>query len=183
MIGSSTKNDILTAALQLLGDHGFEALTGPRVAKKARVRQSHLTYYFPKRTDLLAAVAQRYIETVAEEAISLSARGESTDALVTAVLGDRRRVRTLIALFVASEEDEALRGQLVQSVLATRALMADALGVKEGDPRATLLQATLWGLGLQHLLIEAQSEKELQQLVALAGRAAGTANRKRRSAA
>jgi AcrR family transcriptional regulator len=176
MIGSSTKDEILSAAVQLLGDHGFERLTGPQVAKKAHVRQSHVTYYFPKRTDLLAAVAGRFIETVAEEALRLHERGESTEGLVTAVLGDRRRARTLLALFVASEHDEALREQLVQSVLATRAIMAKAIGVPEDDPRAALLQAALWGLGLQHLLIEKQTKKELKELVATAaGRIGGGA--------
>lgn len=66
---------------------------------------------------------------------------------------------------------------------ATRAFIAQLLGVREGDPRATLLQATLWGLGFQHLLHEKQSQKDLEALVALAGRHAGTAVRKGRGRA
>jgi AcrR family transcriptional regulator len=173
----STKDQILDAALVLLGDRGLRALTQPQVAKKAKVRQSHLTYYFPKRGDLLAAVTRRYLDRVTEAALELSSRGESPNALAAAVLGDRRRVRTLIALFGASEEEPQLRAQLVRSVLASRAAMALALGVEESDPRAALLQATLWGLGLQHLVLKDQSQKQLRALVDLAGALASIKSR------
>lgn len=123
------REQILEAAVQLLGQHGPRKLTGPQVAKKAKVRQSHLTYYFPRRSDLIGAVARRYIESVAEQAMALSQQGRSTDGLITAVLGDRRRVRTLISLLMASDEDPALGQQLIESVLGTRSLIAAMLGL------------------------------------------------------
>jgi AcrR family transcriptional regulator len=181
------KDQILEAAVQLLGQHGLRKLTGPQVAKKAKVRQSHVTYYFPHRSDLVGAVARRYIESVAEEAMRLAQQGRSTDALITAVLGDRRRVRTLISLLVASEEDTALRTQLIESVMGTRALIASMLELPPGDKTPVMLQALLWGLGLQHFLLEGKtSESELSELVALAHRQVGLPaqkGRKRRSAA
>ena len=181
------KDQILEAAVQLLGQHGLRKLTGPQVAKKARVRQSHVTYYFPHRSDLVGAVARRYIESVAEEALKLSQEGKSTDALITAVLGDRRRVRTLISLLVASEEDPALRQQLIESVMGTRSLIGAMLGLPPGDKTPILLQALLWGLGLQHLLLEGRtSEAELSELIALGHRWAGLTpqkGRRRRRAA
>ena len=181
------REQILEAAVQLLGQHGLRKLTGPQVAKKAKVRQSHLTYYFPRRSDLIGAVARRYIESVAEQAMALNQQGRSTDGLVTAVLGDRRRVRTLISLLMASDEDPALRQQLVESVLGSRSLIAAMLGVPPGDKTPVLLQALLWGLGLQHLLLEGRTtEAELAELVALGHRLVGlnrTKGRKRRRAA
>src|SRR5438552_4253529 len=121
MFGISTKEAILSAAVALLGDHGLPKLAGPQVAKKARVRQSHVTYYFPRRSDLLKAVAQRFIESIAEEAFAMNERGESLTAMTAAAIGDRRRIRTLIGLYMAAEEDAALRAQLQASTLATRA--------------------------------------------------------------
>ena len=56
---------ILDTAFALLADHGVAYLTQPRVSKAAGVRQSHLTYYFPTRGDLLAAVARHSIEILA----------------------------------------------------------------------------------------------------------------------
>src|SRR5919201_1598046 len=56
---------ILQAALALLAQSGAHELTQPRVARAAGVRQSHLTYYFPTRADLLQAVAHYSIEKLA----------------------------------------------------------------------------------------------------------------------
>jgi hypothetical protein len=41
----------LQAAVELIKTQGFSALTQSGVAKLAGVRQSHLTYYFPTRSD------------------------------------------------------------------------------------------------------------------------------------
>ncbi len=49
---------ILTAAMEILHTDGFAALTQTQVAHRAGVRQSHVTYYFPTRNDLLRATAQ-----------------------------------------------------------------------------------------------------------------------------
>ena len=56
---------ILEAALGLLSQSGAHELTQPRVAKAAGVRQSHLTYYFPTRADLLQEVARYSIGKLA----------------------------------------------------------------------------------------------------------------------
>ena len=175
------KEQILDAAVQLLGQHGLSRLTGPQVAKKAKVRQSHVTYYFPHRSDLVGAVARRYIESVAEEAMRLAQEGRSTDALISAVLGDRRRVRTLISLLVASEDDAALREQLVESVLNTRRLIGAMLELPEGDKLPILLQSMLWGLALQHFLLEGRTaQSDLSELIALAHRQVGLTPQKGR---
>jgi AcrR family transcriptional regulator len=49
---------LLEAALRLLAESGAHELTQPKVAKAAGVRQSHLTYYFPTRGELLQEVAR-----------------------------------------------------------------------------------------------------------------------------
>jgi len=59
------RDRILQAALRLLAESGAHELTQPRVAKAAGVRQSHLTYYFPTRADLLQEVARYSIGTLA----------------------------------------------------------------------------------------------------------------------
>jgi AcrR family transcriptional regulator len=48
---------ILTAGIEILREEGYSAFTQPRVAKRAGPRQSLLTYYFPTRVALVAAVA------------------------------------------------------------------------------------------------------------------------------
>src|SRR2546428_10805001 len=59
------RDRILEAALGLLAESGAHELTQPRVSKAAGVRQSHLTYYFPTRADLLQEVARYSIERLA----------------------------------------------------------------------------------------------------------------------
>lgn len=180
------KKQVLDAAVALLGDHGLRKLTQPQVAKKAGVRQSHVTYYFPRRSDLISAVARSYVESVGAEVLALvqdtgdEDRGRLLNAFTTAVVGNRQRARTLIGLLIASEELPELREQLVQGVLGLRSVMAQLLGVPEGDPAATILQATLWGLAIQHLLLEGrQSEPELKRLIAFAGKQLGPGRGKR----
>ena len=58
------RTSILEAALTLLADHGVSRLTQPGVARAAGIRQSHLTYYFPTRADLLKATALYSIESM-----------------------------------------------------------------------------------------------------------------------
>lgn len=58
---SATRQAILDAGFALLRDGGISVLTQTRVAQRAGLKQSHLTYYFPTRTDLLLAIAEHAI--------------------------------------------------------------------------------------------------------------------------
>jgi AcrR family transcriptional regulator len=63
------------------------APTQVAVAAAAGVRQSHLTYYFAKREDLLEAVAGRAVGEIACEVGRAVARSGSRDDLLGVVLG------------------------------------------------------------------------------------------------
>ena len=54
---------ILEAGLAILREQGLAGLTQPRLAAKTGLRQSHLTYYYPTRADLVAAVSRLAMET------------------------------------------------------------------------------------------------------------------------
>src|SRR5580658_8358896 len=56
------RKEILDAGIALLREQGLAGLTQPRVAAMTGLRQSHLTYYYPTRADLLAAVARVAME-------------------------------------------------------------------------------------------------------------------------
>jgi AcrR family transcriptional regulator len=56
------RQDIINASLAVLRESGYSGFTQPRVAAEAGLRQSHLTYYFPTRVDLLAGVARVAID-------------------------------------------------------------------------------------------------------------------------
>ena len=57
-----SRTDILDAALQVLRTDGERAMTQTRVAKTAGIPQGHLTYYFPKKRDLVVGVASHFAE-------------------------------------------------------------------------------------------------------------------------
>mgnify|MGYP003896031447 CR=1 FL=1 len=167
------KETVLRAAVELLAEHGLRRLTQPQVAERAGVRQSHVTYYFPRRSDLIGAVARRYIESAGVEIMQLFQTAGSDDDLTPLLIAfarrqvtDLRRVRTLLGLLVASEEDAALREQMVEAVSGLRAVIAHAMGVPAGDPAATIMQATLWGLGLNTLLMGDLGGADLVDLIA-----------------
>jgi AcrR family transcriptional regulator len=95
-------------------DSGVAALTQPRIAQAAGVRQGHLTYYFPTRTALLEGVVQYMMEGMLQgmQAIARTHAGKGADALARAVgeaIADPRRARVMLALVVASDEEPGIK--------------------------------------------------------------------------
>lgn len=119
---------ILEAAISLLGEHGVSRLSQPRVAKAAGVRQSHLTYYFPTRADLLKATALHSIEamigTLAGRALEGRLSAEMLSEIAAEAVGDKCRARIMVGLIVASEEDLEIKGFLRDFVGRVRAGLA-----------------------------------------------------------
>ncbi len=161
--GTGVRERILDAAMEQLRVHGVRALTQPQVAKAAGVLQSHLTYYFPRRTDLLLAVARHSSEGTAKELQGFLAahafptadddvRGRVMD-LVRMLAKDRGRTRVLLALLVEADDDAKLKAVLVENVGMVRGLVALALRRPLEDPDVDIVLAAFWGLGLQHFIL------------------------------
>ena len=184
---AATREKILSAAVELLGEEGLRKLTQPQVAQRAGVRQSHVTYYFPRRADLVGAVAGRYVESAGAEILRLLAGSAGNDlsamllAFAEQQIGDVRHVRTLLGLLIASEEDAELKAQMVAAVGRLRAVVGHAMGLEPGHIDATLMQATLWGLGLNTLLMP--PEHSPRDLVRRAAEQAGVLPKTKRSRA
>ena len=110
---TTARDRILHAAFLLLNEEGFSALTQTRVAEKAGVRQSHLTYYFPTRTDLLRETAvygcnaMLAIMSAGIEAGMLTL--ENFRDFLVSDISDRRFARLMCALIVASDEDQSIK--------------------------------------------------------------------------
>jgi len=104
---------LLEAAIRVLQAEGMHALSQTRVAHEAGLRQSHLTYYFPTRVDLLKAVvefADASIIGMVEgrpEAMPRSL-AELRERLVAPVI-DRKMPRLMLAMQVAADEEPGLR--------------------------------------------------------------------------
>jgi AcrR family transcriptional regulator len=122
------RSRILDAALGLLAESGAHELTQPRVARAAGVRQSHLTYYFPTRAELMQAVARHSIERLAGELAH--ARRHSPSQVARGIAEgstDKRIVRVMLGLVTAADRDPAIKRQLRRFIGELRGIMAPAL--------------------------------------------------------
>ncbi len=113
---ASTRERILTAAVELLHTEGFGALTQQAVAAKASVRQSHVTYYFATRNELLRATAQYGCERMLAPIEGAAATGQLTRESLRDVLlpdaSDRGFFRLMVGLLAACDEDESIKAWL-----------------------------------------------------------------------
>jgi AcrR family transcriptional regulator len=115
---------ILQAAVGLLAEHGVSELTQPKVARAAGVRQSHLTYYFPTRADLLLGVAAHSIEALTSGMASAARDGtltqETLAPALAAAVSDKRRARVMLGLVVTADEDRQLKERFREFVEVIR---------------------------------------------------------------
>jgi AcrR family transcriptional regulator len=101
---------ILAAAVATLREVGYSGFTQPRVAKRAEVRQSHLTYYFPTRLALLEAVARIVVENqlaLLDQSLDVSSVPAAIKA-ITSVVVRPENTRVLMALAQAADEESSL---------------------------------------------------------------------------
>jgi AcrR family transcriptional regulator len=150
---ASVRDKILTAASDLLLSDGFSALTQQAVAARAGVRQSHVTYYFRTRNDLLRATAQFGIEAMLAPVTEAAAQGAITRAefrqLLMPEMRDRQWFRLMMSLLIASDEDPSIRPWLQsfhQHVEERLAAAFAAVGVAVTADQLHSLHATFFGL-------------------------------------
>jgi AcrR family transcriptional regulator len=148
---------ILAAALVLLREGGIQRLTQVRVSARARVRQSHLTYYFPTRTDLLDATAARFVDSlVAGIAPAVRGQAAGTPALLAHLakaVVEPGHMRMFIGLIVEADHDPAVRAIILRGIERVQAALADALGGEDQAERARAVLATMWGHGLYAFVV------------------------------
>ncbi|MEJ2860224.1 TetR/AcrR family transcriptional regulator [Actinomycetospora flava] len=145
---------IIDAALEVIGESGPGGFTQPRVAARAGMRQSHLTYYFPTRDDLLVAVAD---EAVRRRVAALTAAQDGADGLdeqiaaAARVFASPEQTRVLLALAQAADRNEAVRASFAALAAGVAPIAAGLLAAAgaEADPAAlALLQATSTGIAV-----------------------------------
>lgn len=114
--GGAVRGQILAAGLDMVQRQGLRGLTQARVAQAAGLRQSHLTYYFPTRKDLLKALAQAIHDGMVEELRGLVPESKATEVTLDSVrellalrIRDPLMARLMAALSNAADEDGSLR--------------------------------------------------------------------------
>ena len=147
------RGEIVRAALEVVREGGLGSFTQPRVARRAGLRQSHLTYYFPTRDDLLAAVAHEAVAqrvAVLAPVCEVDGAEEKLAALVD-VLVDPEQTRVLLALTQSAELDDAVRtrfAELGRGIAPFGASLLTAFGVPVTPAAHDALQTTSTGVAV-----------------------------------
>ncbi|MCE9573087.1 MAG: TetR/AcrR family transcriptional regulator [Deltaproteobacteria bacterium] len=151
---------IVDAAVTLLETQGPKGFGQVRVARAAGVAQGHLTYYFPHKADLAAAVVERLSRDARRELEPLLgaalADPEAAHALffaqVEKLLKNEKRSRAMLGLMAEALDDRALAKVLARTLVLQRGMMARLLGREADDPDVHIAVAALRGLGIENLL-------------------------------
>jgi AcrR family transcriptional regulator len=148
------RDRILDSAIHILRNEGVQRFTQTRVATHAKVRQSHVTYYFPTRQELLEATAERVLDGVtghiAESAQTVPGWGTGPllNTLAREMLGTEH-MRMFLAMVVESDRDPAVRALIAHGTTRVHAAITAALGGGDANARkARAIQTAIWGLGL-----------------------------------
>lgn len=175
--------DITEAALALVQEEGLAGLTQPRVAKRLGLRQSHVTYYFPTRDDLLAAVTELAVQrrVAALEPMRRARTLQQKVKALADVLVDPEQTRVLLALAQMADSATALRPQfraLAELITPAAASVLSAAGAEASPEAVALLQTTSTGLATVAL---ATGQTDQASLIALLTHLLGTLPRKAES--
>jgi AcrR family transcriptional regulator len=132
-----------------------------RVARAAGVQQGHLTYYFPKKTDLVRAVLERVHDKTRREFAQLIDKAKAQAAQlpreelldlfferVHALLRDRKRTRVMIALAVEAQDDSEVAASIDEQARMQENALAFLLGRQPGDVDVLIALAALRGMGI-----------------------------------
>lgn len=152
------RQQIIEAGLATLREHGYAGFTQPRVAARAGLRQSHLTYYHPTRLDLLAAVARAAVDrqlVAVDATLGGCPSPEAAAGAIAELISRHGNTRVLMALAQAADEEPQLRElfrELADGIVArmTRSLLGHHdPAAAEGSAR--LVHALAVGLAVLHL--------------------------------
>jgi AcrR family transcriptional regulator len=158
------RETILKAAIATLREHGFSGFTQPRVAKRADVRQSHLTYYFPTRLALLEGVARLAVDgqLAALQSIVDLPSVPAVIKNIAAMIGRHENTRVLMALAQAADEEPSLRGlfrELADGIVSRLRQLLENLHLDATEEQVKLIHSLSVGLAVVDLATQRPHSK------------------------
>ncbi|MBI1651371.1 TetR/AcrR family transcriptional regulator [Hyphomicrobium sulfonivorans] len=144
----SRKQLILDAALDIIEHEGMKALTQPRIAKACGLRQSHLTYYFPRKADLYIAL----LEASHMRAEAKAARKVPLEGLLVALFFDPERMRFFLSIILEVGDDPDLQPILQEHGKGLCVAIARHLGRPDNDPDVESFVNEMRGVGVTNLM-------------------------------
>ncbi|MEV4018410.1 TetR family transcriptional regulator [Nonomuraea angiospora] len=172
--GRRRRATLLAAAVDLLTQGGFAAVTHRAVAHHANLPLAATTYYFTSRDQLLAEAFAQLVETeltTTRTWITDHGLTALTDQIATA---DRTRQLGLWELYVHAGRDPVLQQIARRWADGCIRIIADTLHLPETDTRVRLLYTTLSTLWLEQV-VEQRPLDEARTLLTLAVKTAENA--------
>jgi len=161
----NTRELILDKALDIALEGGLQSVTQTGVAEAAGIRQSLLTYYFPRKSDLLAALLenshQKLDHPETRMAQSSSGGRKSPDHLaeVEKLFQDRKRMAFFLGFVGQAMDDVELKVILARHMESFERNLASRLGKSDGDASVKSFVDHLRGACLRALLETKTSSK------------------------
>src|SRR5271168_4794500 len=140
------RTKIVMAGIAVLREHGYAGFTQPKVASLAGVRQSHLTYYFPTRADLVKAVARVAVDRqlAAVDSLLEASSPKAAAGRIASVTVRQENTRVIMALAQASDDEPALHdlfNELADGIVLRVGKMLGNLGIEPTDEHSFLVHA------------------------------------------
>jgi AcrR family transcriptional regulator len=167
--GRETRQRLLAAAVALVQEVGWGAVSTRGIAQRAGVPPGVVHYHFPSVTDLLVDATVPALAVLVDEFGELLATADDVPAGIDAMLGaiagyaadyaaDERVSRLTTEAFLAAARVPRLQAELSSVLVRMRAMLADWLRRHgfHGDPEpvATVLAAVFDGLVLHRAVDE-----------------------------
>ena len=160
--GEERIDEILRATLDVIRREGLGAVTHRSVSDASGVPLGSLTYYFATKQDLLRAALGRYVaediarlRATAEELLAGDAPADQVVERFAALLeADATGGAAQFELYLEAARDPLLRETATESLRAyadVAALVLRAAGVPDPEDAATVILATIDGLGLHRI--------------------------------
>ncbi|MEU4328512.1 TetR/AcrR family transcriptional regulator [Nonomuraea dietziae] len=161
---------LLAAAVDLLTEGGFAAVTHRAVAQRAQLPLAATTYYFTSRDHLLAEAFACLVDSELAATRAWVADHGLEQIIDEVADADRGRQLALWELYVHAGRDPALQQLARRWTDGCVAIVADALGLPAHDPTARLIYTTVTAQWLEHV-VEQRPVADARALLALALRA------------
>lgn len=146
---------IIDTALDIIESDGMKALTQPRIAKIAGLRQSHLTYYFPRKADLYVAL----LEASHARAEQRNGGTEPTlGVMLSSLFFVPERMRFFLSIVLEVDEDSDLKRAVASHAAGLCREVAAKFELASDDARVRAFVDELRGAGIRFLLEPGGSE-------------------------
>jgi AcrR family transcriptional regulator len=147
------RQEIIDAGLAVLRESGYSGFTQPRVAAEAELRQSHLTYYFPTRVDLLKSVARVAIDRqlAAVDGVVGARSPKAAAKMIANVVVRHENTRVIMALAQAADQEPVLRElfrEFADGIILRVGKLLENLDIAPTDEHCHLLHSMSVGMAV-----------------------------------